>query len=126
MVKFRELELSSGKKVLCGKNSSQNEELVKKFLGKENIIFHSVASGSPFCVIIDEEKVKRKEKKETAIICARYSQDWRDNKSDVNVHWFKGKYVYKEKKMAVGTFGVKKSKTIKVKKKNIDKFIENN
>ena len=39
-MKFREFITSSGKRVLAGKNAEQNEELVKQFIGKDNIIFH--------------------------------------------------------------------------------------
>jgi len=32
-------------------------------------------------------------KPEAAIFCARYSQDWRNNKKDVMVHQFKERYL---------------------------------
>ncbi len=118
-MKFREMTLESGKKVSAGKDAKQNEELVKKFKGKENIILHTVASGSPFCVI--GGKPNRRDIKQTAVFCAAKSQDWRDNKGDVKVHVFTGKDIYKEKGMKIGTFGVKKFKKIKVKKREIEK-----
>lgn len=121
-MKFREFITSSGKKVLGGKNAEQNEELVKEFIGKSNKIFHTAAPGSPFCVI-DNLKPNKEDINETAIFCASKSQDWRDNKQDVNVHAFTGKDTYKEKRMKAGMFGVKKFKIIKVKKKDIEKFI---
>ena len=120
-MKFREIITSSGTKILVGKNAEQNEELVKKFIGKENIILHTAAPGSPFCVI-DNLEPNKKDIKEAAIVCARYSQDWRDNKKNVIIHKFKGKDIYKEKNMKVGTFGVKKPKKIKVKKMEIEKI----
>jgi predicted ribosome quality control (RQC) complex YloA/Tae2 family protein len=114
-MKFREIMTSSGKKVLAGKNAKNNEELINQFKGKENIILHTVAPGSPFCVV-DDLKTNKKDIKETAIICASKSQDWRDNKQDVKVHIFTGKDVYKNKGMKIGTFGVKKFNKINVKK----------
>ncbi len=117
-MKFREITINENK-ILMGKNQEQNEELVKKYLRKDNIIMHTVASGSPFCVAT--EKPTLKEKKEIANICASYSQDWRDNKKDIKVHWFTGKQVYKEKGMKTGTFGVKKAKVIIAKKGEIEK-----
>jgi len=117
-MKFREHVTSSGLSVWSGRNSKENEELVKIFMGKENIIMHTVARGSPFCVI-DDLKPSKKDLKEVARICAKYSHDWRDNRSDVIVHVFKGKYVYKERGMPLGTFGVKKMSKIKVKKEEI-------
>lgn len=122
-MKFCEFITSSGKKVLAGKDAKQNEKLVKQFLGEENIILHTAAPGSPFC-IIENLKPSQKDIRETAIFCASKSQDWRDNKKDVIVHYFKGKDVYKKKGMKTGTFGVKKFKEIKVKKEEISKFIK--
>ena len=78
---------------------------------------HTAKPGSPFCVI--QGKPGKKDIKEAAIICASKSQDWRDNKGDVIVHKFTGKDVYKRKAMKIGTFGVKKFKKIRVKKREI-------
>ena len=123
-MKFREYVTRSGLSVLIGKNEKQNEELVNLFKGEKNVIIHTAARGSPFCVI-DYLKPSRKDIKETAVACARYSQDWSNNKSDVIVHIFNGKKVYKEKDMPIGTFGVKRPKKMKVKKKEIRKFEKN-
>jgi predicted ribosome quality control (RQC) complex YloA/Tae2 family protein len=120
-MKFREMITSSGTKILMGKNAEQNEELVKKFMGAKNIILHTANPGSPFCVI-DNLKPNKKEVKEAAVVCARYSQDWRDNKKNVIVHKFTGKDTYKEKNMKIGTFGVKKPKKIKARKGDIEKL----
>lgn len=120
-MKFREFETSSCKKVLAGRNAENNDELVKKFKGKNNLILHTEKPGSPFCVLL--EKPDEKDVKETAIFCASRSQDWRNNKKDVRVHVFSGKDVYKKKGMKKGTWGVKrKAKVILVKKIDIKKF----
>lgn len=120
-MKPREFTLSSGTKIFLGRNAENNEELVKEFIGKENILLHTENPGSPFCVI-SESSPTSAEIKEAAVYCARYSQDWRDNKKDVLVHVFKGKDVYKTKMMKSGTLGVKKFKIIKVKKEDIEKL----
>ncbi len=120
MVKFREFVTSNGIIVLAGKDAMQNEELVNQFKGKGNFIFHTAKPGSPFCVIT--EKPKSGDKKETAVFCAKRSQDWRDNKANVLVHIFTGKDVFKRKDMALGTFGIKKKRNIKIKKEDIEKF----
>lgn len=121
-MKFREFETSSGKKVLCGKDAKSNEELIEQ-VGKNEIVLHTAKPGSPFCVITGYP-ANTEDVKEAAIFCASKSQDWRDNKKDVVVHYFKGKDVYKEKKMKLGTFGVKKFKVIKAKKKDIEEFLK--
>ena len=121
-IKFREFETSSGKKVLAGKDAETNEELIKQIKKNEDV-FHTAKPGSPFVNIkTGKSKVTAEDRKEAAIFCASKSQDWRDNKSNVEVHWFKGKDVYKRKGMKLGTFGVKKFKVIKVKKKEIQEF----
>ena len=117
-MKFREFETSSGKKVLAGKDAKSNEELVKQ-AEKNEIVLHTESPGSPFVNI--KGKANKKDIKEAAIFCAKYSQDWRDNKQDIKVHVFSGKDVYKRKGMKTGTFGVKKQKKIKVKKEDIEK-----
>jgi len=118
-MKAREFILPSGTKIFLGKNSENNDELVKSYLGKENIILHTAKPGSPFCVI-DKLNPTKEEIKNSAIICASKSQDWRDNKMDVIVHVFTGKDVHKEKIMKSGTWGLKrKPKLIKVKKEEI-------
>lgn len=120
-MKFREFFLKSGTKIMLGKDAESNEELVKEFKGKQNLILHTVMPGSPFCVI-ETKKTDKADIKTAAVYCARYSHDWRDNKEDVKVNVFTGKDVYKIKGMPTGTFGVKKSKTIVVKKEEIQKF----
>ncbi|MDO8528504.1 MAG: NFACT RNA binding domain-containing protein [Nanoarchaeota archaeon] len=120
-MKFREKTLESGTKILLGRNAENNDELVKKFHGKENIIMHTVAPGSPFCVIDNLEQSKE-DVNEASAFCARYSQDWRDNKGNVKVSIFDGKNVSKEKGMKTGMWKVKKSKTVTVKKKDIEEI----
>jgi len=123
-MKPREFILNSGTKVFLGKTSENNDELVKSYQGKENIILHTAKPGSPFCVI-DKLNPTREEIKSSAILCASKSQDWRDNKKDVIIHVFTGKYVHKEKIMKNGTWGLKKKpKLIKVKKREIEDLIE--
>jgi predicted ribosome quality control (RQC) complex YloA/Tae2 family protein len=125
-MKPHEIILSSGKKIFLGKNAETNDELVKEFEGKDNIIMHTVVPGSPFC-IIEELKPTKKDIREVAIICASKSQDWRDNKGNVFIHQFTGKGVYKNKSMKRGTWGLKsKPKKIKVLKKEIKRWLLKN
>jgi len=118
---FRKMITSSGKLVLAGKNAEQNEQIIAQ-AGKDEIILHTKAPGSPFVNI--KGKANKKDIKEAAIFCAAYSRDWKKNKKDVVVHYFKGKEIYKTKNMKLGTFGVKKAKEIIVKKEEILKYLE--
>ena len=122
MNKFRQLTLNSGTLVLAGKSAETNEILIKQ-VDKDEFVLHTKAPGSPF-VNIKSKKQSKEDIEQAAVFCAKYSQDWRDNKKDVLVHIFKGKDIFKEKDMSLGTFGVKKFKEIKVKKGDILKFEE--
>jgi predicted ribosome quality control (RQC) complex YloA/Tae2 family protein len=123
-MKPREFTLYNGTNILLGKNSENNDELVGLYLGKKNTILHTAKPGSPFCVI-DKLNPTKEEIKESAIICASKSQDWRDNKTDVIIHQFTGKNVDKKNGMKSGTWGLnKKPKLIKVKKRDIEEWME--
>jgi len=121
-MKLRKIKLKTGAEILLGRDAENNDELMKQFKGKENIILHTVAPGSPFCVI-EKLNPDKKEIKEAAVICASKSQDWRDNKKDVRVHVFDGKSAKKTLFAKKGTWKItKKPKTIVVKKSEILKL----
>lgn len=115
---FREIKASSGKKILAGKSAKNNEELIEQVKPAE-IVLHTAKPGSPFVNI--KGKPTKKDIKEAATFCAKYSQAWKKLKikKDIKVHIFKGKNIYKTKDMKLGTFGVKKYKEIIVKKEDI-------
>src|SRR3989344_7693329 len=122
--KFRSFKTSSGKLVLSGKNAKSNEELISQIEQEEGVL-HTAKPGSPFVNIklSKNETASQEDIKESAIFCASKSQDWRDNKSDVKVNWFKGKDILKKKGMKIGTFEVKNKKDILIKKKEIERFL---
>lgn len=120
-MRFREIFLGKNKRILLGKDRHGNDELMKKFKGKPNIILHTESPGSPFG-IIGFSKPTKKEIYLSGAVVARYSRDWRDNKGDVKVNVFTGKGISKKKGMKAGTWHVGKFKTIKVKKTDIKKF----
>ncbi len=124
-MKFREKVLDSGVKIFLGRDAKNNDELMTKFRGKENVVLHTAEPGSPFCVM-EETKPTAQDVHQAGIFCARYSQDWRDNKKDVAVGVFTGKDVSKGKADKPGTWKVKKSKQIKIKKEEILELIRSN
>ena len=121
MTKFREYITKSGNLIFAGKNAKNNEELVKQIKPNEEV-FHTVEPGSPFVNI--KGKLKKSSIKESAIFCAAFSKDWKKNQCNVKVHRFLGKDIYKKKDMKTGIFGIKKFKTILVKKSEIVNFLE--
>ena len=118
---FRKFTTSEGRHVIAGKSAEQNEQIVQQSRPDE-FVLHTKAPGSPFCNI--KEDASKQDIKETAVFCALYSRDWKENKKDVEVHIFRGKDIYKEKGMKTGTFEVKKHKSLTVKKEEIKKLIE--
>ena len=116
---FREYITSSGLRVLGGKNSENNDELVNRAMPKD-ILLHTSAPGSPFCLL--GENPSKQDIKEAAVFCAKFSQDWRDTKRDVIVNMFKRSDMNKEVKMKSGTWSVKKEEKIKVKAEDILKY----
>ncbi len=120
----REFTLSTGAKILLGKNSEGNDELVNSFKGKENIILHTVASGSPFCVI-GKDSPAEEEIYEAGVYCASKSQDWRDHKRDIPLHVFSGRDVKKHFWMKEGSWKLKNEpREIVIKKKDILKLLQ--
>lgn len=123
MVNFRKITISSGKEIISGKSAENNEELIKQ-IKPDEFVLHTKLPGSPFTNIKEDHKnVTKIDLKEAAIFCAAYSQDWKKNKRDLTVHYFLGRDIYKLKSMKMGTFGVKKSKEIVIKKEEILEFI---
>jgi len=118
---FRKFTTSEGQLVLAGKSAEQNELVVAQSKSDE-FVLHTKAPGSPFCNIKGE--ASKQDIKETAVFCAAYSRDWKENKKDIEVYIFKGKDLYKEADMKTGTFGVKRHKSMTIKKEEIKKLIE--
>ena len=112
------MKTSSGKLVLAGRDAESNEQLIEQ-VEAEEIVLHTKQAGSPFVNI--KKKATKQDIKEASIFCVKYSREWKKNKKDVEVHYFKGKDIYKNKDMKTGTFGVKKFGKIMIKKEEIEK-----
>lgn len=130
-MKFREFKTTSGKLVLAGRNAESNEKLIKQVQENE-IVLHTSKPGSPFVNIKARTKgsiysYTMKDIREAAVFCAAFSQAWKKakKKKDVEVHIFLGKDIFKLPGMKQGTFSVRRHKTIKVKKEEIEKLDEN-
>jgi len=107
--KYRWFFTSSGKLVIGGKNSEQNEDLVTKMINSKEgyVVMHTKNPGSPFSFIIaNAEKVKEKDIDETAVFTACFSHEWKKGKKEAVVDVFQSSQIYKKEKMKEGTFGV--------------------
>ncbi len=121
MPRFREFITKNGSTVLAGKDAKNNEELINQVEPNEEV-FHTEMAGSPFVNI--KGKPKKGDIKEAAVFCARFSRDWKKNNDDVIVHRFKGREIYKDRGMKLGTFGIKKLKKINVSKKELENWMQ--
>ena len=108
--KYRWFFTKSKKLVAGGKSAIQNEELIKSLKKQDTdlIVMHTSSPGSPFAVIISPiNKVLESDLEQTAVFTACFSRDWRDGKEKSTVDIFKLSQLYKDKKMKIGTWGVK-------------------
>jgi len=112
--------IKEGSLIVGGKSRSSNEELLKNYLDKEDLVFHTEARGSPFFLI---KKGSKELINFTALVTAKFSKEWKNAKKDIEVMYVKGDQIYKDKTMNAGTFGVRGNKSIiLVKKEDIESF----
>lgn len=108
--KYRWFQTSSGKIVVGGKSSIQNDELLiwLKKSREERIVMHTTSPGSPFSVILaDPSQISEKEIQEVAIFTGCFSRKWREQSKKAEVDVFRLSGLYKLKSMKSGTWGVK-------------------
>ena len=119
MVNFREFVTNGGLKVFAGRDAESNDRLV--FAAKSNdVMLHTSAPGSPFVNV--GEGASKKDIKEAAVFCAKFSQDWRDSKRDVVVNVFLRKDMVKNGRMKAGSWSVLKQERLRVKAVDILRF----
>lgn len=107
--KYKWFYTLSGKLVVAGKSSEQNDSLVKriKSLNKEFFIMHTSSPGSPFSVILsDMEKVNKNDIEECAIFTACFSKAWKSGKNKTSVDIFNSNQLRKSIGMKSGTWCV--------------------
>lgn len=84
--KFRWFKTTQNLLVIGGKDADTNEEIIKKYTQKNDLVFHTSMAGSPFTVIkkgkqdIDEESIEQ-----ARIFTATYSKAWENNLKEVEV-----------------------------------------
>ena len=76
--KFRYFFSSDNFLVIGGKDATSNEVIIKKYLEKNDLVFHADIQGAPFFVIKNTEKreIPNNTKLETAEVAASYSKAW--------------------------------------------------
>lgn len=107
---YRWFFTASGKLVIGGKSSIQNDELLKKLftLKEDYLVMHTRLPGSSFCVILSPAgKISEKDKLACAEFTACFSQAWKQGKKIILVDSFSSSKLYKSSTMKTGTWGVK-------------------
>lgn len=105
--KYRWFFTSSDKLVIGGKNSKQNEELIRYLIDEKckYIVMHTKRPGSPFSIIISEN-ANKEDLEETAIFTACFSKGWKEGRKKMLIDVFLLEQMTKTPKMKEGTFGV--------------------
>ncbi len=100
--KFRWFLASDNTLIIGGRDATTNEIVVKKHLEKDESVFHTDMTGSPFVII--KGKATKENKQEAALFCAIYSKAWKRGLSTTEVYSIKGEGVKKELGLPKGSF----------------------
>jgi predicted ribosome quality control (RQC) complex YloA/Tae2 family protein len=121
----RKFKTASGKTILVGRNSSENNYLTLKIAKPGDIFLHaSDFAGSHVILQLEEEVAMRSDLEDAACLAAYYSKG--KNKKTVKVDFTDRSNVSKPRKAPAGLVELASFKTIKVKKADhrIDKYIK--
>lgn len=92
--RFLWIETSSGFLAIGGRDASQNELLVRRYLGPRDIFMHADVHGAPvFVVLTNGREVPERDLEEVACLAASYSRAWKAGLSAVDVFWVWGEQV---------------------------------
>ena len=96
--KFRWFISSDDFLVIGGRDATTNEIIVKKYIEKNDIVFHTELPGSPFVVIKNPENkdVSKQTLIESAEFCASFSKSWKASRTTAEVFHIKPEQVSKE------------------------------
>jgi len=96
--KFRWFISSDGFLIIGGRDATTNEIIVKKYMNKNEIVFHTELPGSPFVVIKnpDNQKIPERTVKESAEFCASFSKSWKSGRTTAEVYNITPEQVSKE------------------------------
>ncbi len=100
--KFRWFFTPSGLLAIGGKDATQNEILIKKYLELRDVVFHTEMPGSPFFIIKEgREKATQEDLQEVSTATASYSKAWKLGIAAADVFYVRPEQVTKD---APGTY----------------------
>jgi len=85
--RFHWFNSSNGLLVLAGRDAQSNEELVKKYMEKDDVYFHSDIHGAAHCIVKAKKNSAPKESmEEAAIFAAVFSSAWKSGLAAIDVY----------------------------------------
>lgn len=85
--KYRWFYTSEGFLAVAGKDASSNHALIRKYLEKEDLVFHSEVRGAPILILKNGANSTEKSRLEAAQFAACYSRAWREGLQYVSVYY---------------------------------------
>ncbi|MEM0473292.1 MAG: NFACT family protein [Candidatus Aenigmatarchaeota archaeon] len=103
--KFRWFISSDGFVVIGGKDAETNEIIIRKHLKKDDLVFHTDITGSPFVIIKnpDAKRIPATTIRESAEFCACFSKAWKIG-IQADVYYILPEQVKKEGGLPKGSF----------------------
>ena len=103
--KFRWFYSSEGLLCIGGRDATTNDIIVKKMMGKDDLVFHTEIRGSPFFVIKSEgRKIGKATINEAFEACASFSRAWNLGVTTTEVYYITPEQVKTELGLPKGTF----------------------
>ncbi|MBD3312409.1 DUF814 domain-containing protein [archaeon] len=93
--RFKWFRTSEGNLVISGRDAQQNEELIRKYLEPDDLVFHADIHGSPFTILRKGRKAGTESIIEAAKFTAAHSNAWKTGTA-VDVYHVKPYQVTKE------------------------------
>ncbi|AGK60550.1 putative RNA-binding protein-like protein [Archaeoglobus sulfaticallidus PM70-1] len=106
--RFRWFITSEGFLVIGGRNAKMNEEIVSRYMEKNDLFFHTQVPGAPATILKNGQSAGEKSLEEAAIFSATYSSLWREGKYSGEVYYVRPEQVKRSAKageyLARGSF----------------------
>lgn len=95
--KFHWFVTSNNLLVVAGRDADTNEEVIKKYTDKEDVVLHTDMSGSPFAVIKKQEsqEISEKDIEQAADFILAYSRAWKKGFGSADIFYVSPEQVTK-------------------------------
>ncbi|MCX8196399.1 MAG: ribosome rescue protein RqcH [Acidilobaceae archaeon] len=93
--KYRWTLTSNGFIAVGGRDASQNDSLVRRLLGDQDVFLHADIQGGSAVVLLSKGEERPEDVEDAAVIAACYSKAWKAGLASVDVYWVRGSQVSK-------------------------------